>query len=165
MYALITHFSNNNAKPQTGGASEIDVRTYLTKDDAIRAMVEISHDDHEDLDTDEHPAELTIDAAKGYAHLRIDYPGISEYIDYEIHELRHADNARLPTKTNDDGLKPYNVSIAVDARANITVMAKDPQHAKELAEDEFMEFQCGDLDIISTSPVNCTDSNDEVTDY
>ncbi|MBD5584076.1 MAG: hypothetical protein HDQ88_03265 [Clostridia bacterium] len=164
MYALIIHFSNYNKKPCTGDAPEIDVKTYPTHKDALCALVEESQADRDGLDTDEHPAELTLDMHKGYAHLRIDYPGVSECIDYEVYELKHMNDTPM-TKRNETELRPYNVSIAVDARANITVMAKDPQHAKELAEDEFMEFQCGDLEIVDAHPVNCTDVNDDVTDY
>lgn len=62
-------------------------------------------------------------------------------------------------------LHPYHVSIAVDARANVKVYATDPDDAKGKANDAFMDFQCGDLEIVDASPVNCEDSNGNLTDY
>lgn len=62
-------------------------------------------------------------------------------------------------------LKPYIVSIAVDARAGVKVYATNPDDAKGKAMSEFMDFQCGDLEIVDTSPVNCEGPDGKLTDY
>lgn len=62
-------------------------------------------------------------------------------------------------------LRPYYVSIAVDARANVKVYATNPDDAKEKANDAFMDFQCGDLEIVDTSPVTCEGPDGVLTDY
>lgn len=62
-------------------------------------------------------------------------------------------------------LEPYVVSIAVDARADVRVYATNPDEAKEKATDAFMDFPCGDLEIVGTKPVNCEDSKGNLTDY
>ena len=62
-------------------------------------------------------------------------------------------------------LHPYYVSLAVETRANIKVYAVNPEDAKGKAENAFMDFECGDLEIIDVSPVNCEDEHGNLTDY
>lgn len=62
-------------------------------------------------------------------------------------------------------LKPYNVSIAVDARADLKVWAADSEDAKSKALADFMDFPCGNLEIVGSSPVNCEDPDGNLTDY
>lgn len=62
-------------------------------------------------------------------------------------------------------LHPYYVSIAVDARANVKVYATDPEDAKSKALADFMDFPCGNLEIVGSSPVNCEDPDGNLTDY
>lgn len=67
--------------------------------------------------------------------------------------------------SSDPDVQEFNVTIAVDARANIKVKAKNPEQAKELALSMFIDYDCGDLEIIDTSPVNCEDEHGNLTDY
>jgi hypothetical protein len=67
-----------------------------------------------------------------------------------------------------NGLKKFYVSMCVDGRVTIEVMAKDADdaHDKALGKwecDDFDFNKC--LDIVDSHPVNCEDAEGNLTDY
>lgn len=62
-------------------------------------------------------------------------------------------------------LRPYTVSVAVDGRIDLLVAATDPMDAKAKAEELFAHIDLGNIEVVGMTPVNCTDENDEITDY
>lgn len=67
--------------------------------------------------------------------------------------------------SSDPDAQEFDVSIAVDARAHIRVKTNNPEQAKEMALNAFIDYDCGNLEIIDTSPVNCEDKNGKIIDY
>lgn len=67
--------------------------------------------------------------------------------------------------SSEPNTQEFDVTIAVDARANIKVKAKNPEQAKELALSMFIDYDCDELEITDTSPVNCEDEHGNLTDY
>lgn len=59
----------------------------------------------------------------------------------------------------------YYVSIAVDGRVYCEVEARDPEEAKEKAEEAFFEADLGELECIDTAFVNCEDEDGNLIDY
>lgn len=62
--------------------------------------------------------------------------------------------------------KQYIVSVAVDGRASVEVMADSPQEAYELAKEELYSADLGHMDVIKAKPVNAYDpATDTLIDY
>ena len=58
----------------------------------------------------------------------------------------------------------YYVTLAVDGRAVIEVDADNIEEAVSKAENEFTEFDIGDLECVDADPVNVEDENGKLTD-
>ena len=57
----------------------------------------------------------------------------------------------------------YTVSLAVDARVDVTVEAASLEEAKAKAPSA--DFELEDMDIVGLTPVNATDENGVLHDY
>ena len=57
----------------------------------------------------------------------------------------------------------YTVSLAVDARVDVTVEAESLEEAKDKAPSA--DFEWEDVDIVDLTPVNATDENGVLHDY
>lgn len=57
----------------------------------------------------------------------------------------------------------YTVSLAVDARVDVTVEAESLEEAKAKAPSA--DFEWKDMDIVVLTPVNATDENGVLHDY
>ena len=57
----------------------------------------------------------------------------------------------------------YTVSLAVDARVDVTVEAESLEEAKAKAPSA--DFEWKDMDIVGLTPVNATDENGVLRDY
>lgn len=87
-----------------------------------------------------------------------------------IEELRDAIDERAMEQSdglnkNERCLRPYTVSVAVDGRIDLLVAATDPMDAKAKAEELFAHVDLGNIEVVGMTAVNCTDENDEITDY
>lgn len=60
----------------------------------------------------------------------------------------------------------YYVSMRVDGRVTLEVMAKDANEAfdKAIAKWESADIDFNDMDIVDSCPVNCEDENGNITD-
>lgn len=58
----------------------------------------------------------------------------------------------------------YYVTLTVNARAVIEVDADNIEEAVSKAENEFTEFDIGDLECVDADPVNVEDEDGDLTD-
>jgi len=62
--------------------------------------------------------------------------------------------------------KTFTVSLAVDGRIDVAVLAETPQEAFKQAEEAFKNADLSKLELIGVKPVNATDDETQtLTDY